>query len=138
MVSLRIISLTSLTLTVLIACQTKPNKEKLQQLVKLTSNFSEKEFCATQINEPNNIVTDKIQSLLSDLDYDCCTIYNQAKGEMEDSVLVLTKRQPLEVQTLYYDFANRKRELKTWNYPNAAEKKVKIEDRIYLQTSGFD
>jgi hypothetical protein len=52
--------------------------------------------------------------------------------------LILTRKGTLKVQTLFYDFAKRGRKLKTWNYPNAADKRVKLENKIYLQTSGFD
>lgn len=120
------------------SCQTKPQKEKLQRLVILTAAIAKSEFCASSTPENSSAVSTEIRSLLSDMGYDCCSIYYESNEELEDSVLVLTKRKTMEVQTLYYDFAKRERALKTWNYPNASDKRVKLQDRIYLQTSGFD
>jgi hypothetical protein len=125
-------------LLILAGCQTKPSRQKLQHLVSLTAATSQNEFC-TNLPQSESITNSaKIKALLSDMGYDCCSLYYKPTGEIEDSVLVLTKRRQLEVQTLYYDFAIRDRELKTWNYPNASEKRIKLEDKIYFQTSGFD
>ena len=125
-------------LFVIVGCQTKLNKEKLQQLVTLTAASPQNEFCTNSPQSESTANSIAMKALLSDIGYDCCNLYYKSKGEIEDSVLVLTKRRTLEVQTLYYDFATRERELKTWNYPNAADKRVKLEDKIYIQTSGFD
>jgi hypothetical protein len=137
MKSFLIIAFTILSTILLVGCQRRPNEKELQRLVVLASNSFEKEFCTTQFNG-DDPTSSEIKTLLSDLNYDCCSLHYKSKGEIEDSVLVLTSRQWMEVETLYYDFAKRDRELKTWNYPNAAEKRVKLENRIYLQTSGFD
>src|SRR5688500_11143439 len=116
-----------LAITLIGGCQTKLKHKKLKQLVALVSTTSQREFCTTLSNENDSATSTQIKSLLSDMGYNCCRIYCNTKGELEDSILVLTKRSLLQVQTIYYDFAKRDRELKTWNYPNAADKRVKLE-----------
>lgn len=117
-------------------CHSTPDRQKLQRLVELTKSYPEVELCTDSLsfNGANSI---EIQNLLYELGYNCCRLNVKSTQDIEDSLL-LTKRKPLEVQTLYFDFSNKPRELKTWNFPNASDKRVKVEAKIYLQTTGFD
>ncbi|MEQ1798724.1 MAG: hypothetical protein ABL872_12285 [Lacibacter sp.] len=118
-------------------CHSTPDRQKLQRLVELTKSYPDIELCTDSLsfNGDNSI---EIQNLLYELGYNCCRLNIKATQDIEDSLLILIKRKSLEVQTLYFDFSNKKRELKTWDYPNASDKRVKVEAKIYLQTTGFD
>src|SRR5687767_8727181 len=116
-------------LFIIVGCQTKPSKEKLQQLLALTAATPQNEFCINSQKKPNTSTSTAIENILSDMGYDCCSLYYKSRGEIEDSVLVLNRIMSFEVKTLYYDFSKRDRELKTWNYPNASDKRLKLEDK---------
>ncbi len=79
-----------------------------------------------------------MEALLNRLGNDCCGIYYEPKGDIEDSVLLFTKRNLIEGQSLYYNFAKRGRKLKIWDYLNAVDKRVELGGKIYLQSSGFN
>ncbi len=118
------------------SCQSIPKEETLKEIAVLSSGTPDKEHCLKSL--PDNKHRKKLASLLSQTGYDCYTLQMNGRNHIEDSVLILEKRGSLSQKLLFYDFASRTRELKTWDYPNAGDKREKVANRTYLQTIGFD
>ncbi|MGB4771936.1 MAG: hypothetical protein WBP58_10775 [Chitinophagaceae bacterium] len=118
------------------SCQSIPKEETLKEIAVLSSGISDKEYCRKSL--PDNKHQKQLELLLSQTGYDCYTLQMNGRNGKEDSVLILKKHGALSQKILFYDFASRTRELKTWDYPNAGDKREKVANRTYLQTVGFD
>lgn len=124
------------------ACRRSIDLKILNQLIELSKPFTNEAICIT--GDRQNFAPDRnhILSIIRKSGYECSMVvfaqpYNDGLTD-EDSVLILTKRSFLQMETLYYDFSKRNRILKSWDYPRASDKRVKISDRLYLRTNGFD
>ena len=118
------------------SCQSIPKEETLKESAVLSSSTPYKEYCVKTL--PDNEHHKKLEFLKSQTGYDCYTLQISGRNGKEDSVLILRKHGALSQKLPFYDFASRTRELITWDYPSAGDKREKVANRTYLQTIGFD
>ena len=72
------------------------------------------------------------------LDGKCLRLVLDDETTSEDSVFIVRRSSLLLVEVWYLDIAQRRRELKTWDYPAANDRREKVSERLYRQTIGFD
>jgi hypothetical protein len=116
------------------ACHSSPSYLILDKIVSKVRSIPNTEVC---LNE-NDSTKGELVILLKKSGYDCCTLIAGDHALYEDSILVLSKKGKLSAEVLIYDIARKPRNLKVWDYPQAGDKREKVDERIYRQTIGFD
>ena len=82
--------------------------------------------------------SNQMMQVMDYLDGECAYLILDDTTGIEDSVLVVKRNGFWKVEEIYLDLAKSDRELETWDYIAANDKRVKVDERLYLRTIGFD
>ena len=90
-------------------------------------------------DEPTDCQSDaQLSKVMGYLDGEWARLILHDHTEPEDSVFIVKRSGFLTVEVLYLDIAQRHRNLKTWDYVGANDRREKINEKLYRRTLGFD